>query len=106
MPRLARIQDSYITGLRALRINVVGISVARRNGIPAGRVGVLLMDGAAFRSLPPVWITGLQSLRKYATNADRSSGLGIRSKWMPSVDATGGATPGGAAACTALKNSM
>ena len=80
MPRLARIQDSYIAGLRAFRINVVGISVAR--GTEYQRAGSACSSwmAAAFRSLPPVWVPGLQSLRKYATNADRSSGLGIRSK--------------------------
>ena len=46
------------------------------------------------------------SLRRYAIRASRSSGLGIRSKWIPSVDATGGAAPGGAFAWMNLNNSI
>ena len=37
----------------------------------------------------------LSSFRRYATKAARSSGFGVRSKWMPSVEATGGKTPAG-----------
>ena len=46
------------------------------------------------------------SFLRYANKAARSSGLGARSKFTPSVEETGGTTPSGAVACTRLKNSM
>jgi hypothetical protein len=46
------------------------------------------------------------SFHKYAGSAARSSGSGTRSKCTPSVEATGGTTPGGALTWTRLRNSM
>jgi hypothetical protein len=50
------------------------------------------------RVLPAAGASSRYSLRRYASSASRSSGRGCRSKFTPSVEATGGGAPGGAPA--------
>ena len=91
------------------RVPRLRLATFSMDGMLGSRRHIRFDDRSSFKSFTPCHRIALgppYSLRKYASNAARSSGSGCRSKLTPSVDATGGTTPGGWFTFTRLKNSM